>query len=175
MKRIVTAIITLVILLFCVTAFADYDLSSLSDNELLRLSEAIKYEQEKRAQEKLNSDYIVSSNLGDYFIGLKTITFEKDWSGNTVALLTFDFSHSKNSSKTYYWNILTEVYQDGAECSSNEQFSSAIKKAEIKPGALVEIVDAFTLWSKGPFDIEISQVFSFSNDKLLYTYTADIP
>jgi len=175
MKKTIAIILVLVLALSFTAVFADFDLSDMTDSELQMLSEAIVKEQERRLQEKMHETYLVSGNLGDYFIGLKSITFEKDWSGNTVALLTIDFSHSKNSSKTYYWNILTEIYQGGAQCNTSSQFSNDIRHAEIKPGAVVEIVDAFILWSDAPFDIEISQVFSFSNDKILYTYNESIP
>jgi len=175
MKKTAAIILVVVLMLTSVIAYASYDLSTLSDSELISLSEAIEAEQDRRVQEKLDSTYLVSGNLGDYFIGLKSITFEEDWNGDIVAILTMDFSHTKSSSKTYFWNINTTIFQGGAECENSSQFSSDIRDAEIKPNVLVEITDAFVLWSKKPFDIEISQVFSLSDDKIQYTYDGKIP
>ena len=122
-----------------------------------------------------NEEYLVSETFGDYFIGLKTIAFVTDENANNIIVLTMDYSHNKWTKKTYYWNINTEVTQDGVKCVHSEKWSSDNRRDEIKAGVVIQVKEAFILRSGTPIQIKFSPAFNFATGEVTYTYTGVIP
>ena len=167
MKKLLALI--LCVLMLPVFALADapaVDLAAMTDQELSDLAASISAEQAARNQS--STGYIVSGELGNYFVGLKAATFGESKSGKIVTL-TFDFSHTDKDSHAFFMSIMPKVFQDGIECSQDYLSTDPNSQKEIKSGATIEASMSYVLNSASPLEIEIDELISFDDVKLTTT------
>lgn len=111
-----------------------------------------------------NTDYIVSGQLGTYFVGLKSAYTQDD-----VLFLVFDFSHNENSAQAFYLNIGVDCFQKGISCDPAYSFSETNSTKEIKKGVTIEVLHKIELDNTSPVEIEIYQMFSTDDNRLTTT------
>jgi hypothetical protein len=168
MKRFL-ALILVVLLIPVVSLAQGIDLKSMTDDQLKELAAAIMTEQQTRIQS--NSGYLASGTIDDIFVGLKSVKVDKDSNGNKIAILTYDFSHSKDEAASFMFAALTKVFQDGIACETSYYYNGENSMTEIKKGVMIQVSDAFIIKSNSPLEIEIAPAFSFTDEKIETTVT----
>ncbi len=158
MRRCIAFLFVSVFLLFGSNVALAFDLSNMSDDELVALAESITQEQIKRKVE--NSEYLISGNFEECFVGLKN-SYIKDG----IFYLVFDFFHSSDDAKAFATSINCEVFQNGVECdiAFGGELTDAFTK--VKKGVTIEVLQKFELSSDEPVEVEIKYLYSFINDE----------
>lgn len=171
MKRIIALLVAILLIIPSalaapqVTTADSIDLTKFTDKELADLASAILAEQQARIGQ--SGDYIVSGNLGEYFVGLKKTEVKGD-----KLYLYFDYSHNREEADCYALSLNVEGYQNGIGCEIAYTFDETNQMTQIKKGATIEVIEILKIKDSAPVEIEISELINFfSNEKL----TATIP
>ena len=114
--------------------------------------------------------------IGKYVCTVKSAKVCKNWEGKDSVKITYEFTNNGNDAESFDFALSDELYQDsvGLESSfiSSDDDDWGID-VKIKPGTTKEVSKVYILRDKKtPIDVEISELISFSDDKL--TYTVDL-
>ena len=103
----------------------------------------------------------------------KAATVCKNWEGKDSVKITYEFTNNAGSAESFDLALSDELYQNGVGLESSfissddDDWGLDVK---IKPGTTKEVSKVYILRDKEtPIDVEISELISFSNDKLTYT------
>lgn len=115
MKR-VAAVLLSIALLCPVISRAEYDLSAMSDADLLQLRTEINLELLSRQPQP--ADALGSGVVNDCTVTLRAIKLGKDRDGNDGAALFFTLANGSESTTDFQHVVHVQVFQDGVECDS---------------------------------------------------------
>ena len=111
--------------------------------------------------------------IGDYICTIKSATVCKNWEGKDAVKITYEFTNNAGSAESFDLALSDELYQNGVGLESSFIISDDDDwglDVKIKPGTTKEVSKVYILRDKEtPIDVEISELISFSNDKLTYT------
>lgn len=114
--------------------------------------------------------------IGNYICTVKSATVCKNWEGKDSVKITYEFTNNAKEAESFDFALSDELYQNGVGLESS--FISADDDdwgldVKIKPGTTKDVSKVYILRDKEtPIDVEISELISFSDDKL--TYTVDL-
>lgn len=109
--------------------------------------------------------------VGDYECVVKESTIFKDIQDRDAILIVYEFTNHSDDTAKFDFVLDKNVYQDGVELDSTfppdkDDFMSP----EIKSGVTLEVKKAYVLRNTtSPVESEISEVLSFSDDKIVTT------
>ncbi len=110
-----------------------------------------------------------NNTIGDFKCVVKKAVLCKDYAGEDAVLIAYDFTNNSSESISFDLALVDEVYQDGVELEiaitddDTESFDT-----KIKPGVTKEVTKAYLLSdTTTDLDIEISELISFSDDKIV--------
>lgn len=111
-------------------------------------------------------------DVGDYYIKLGDCIFGKDYDGNRIAVLHYDYTNNSDKTNSAIWSVTINAYQDGIELDSlvltfdDSVYDAGIEQTDIKPGYTMEDCQkAFKLRSDSPIEIEVKP---FVGDPVLF-------
>lgn len=117
--------------------------------------------------------------IGDYSVEIDSCRLAKSFDDKDVVIVKYIFSNVSNDEPTaFYIAFEAEVYQDGVglneayilEDSANYNADNQTK--EIKKGASLEVEVAYELNdSTTDIEVEVSELFSFSDAKITKTFS----
>ncbi len=112
--------------------------------------------------------------IGDFKCVVKKAEITKDWDGKDAVIITYDFTNNANDSYSFDGALEEKIFQDGIELEiatiTDDDEAKWFDTAEIKPGVTKEVKKAYLLRNKkSDLEIEISELFSFSDDKITTT------
>ena len=115
--------------------------------------------------------------IGDYSCTVKSAKVCKNWEGKDAVKITYEFTNNSDDAASFDIALNDEPYQDGVGLEStfissdDDDWGIDVK---IKPGTTKEVSKVYLLRDKKtPIDVEISELISFSDDKLNYTIKLD--
>lgn len=114
--------------------------------------------------------------VGAYSITVTKLEIVKDWEGNEVLKITYDWKNNSGEANSPSWSVLVRGFQDGVETDwsyTSDHIDLEKKLKEAKPGASITGVEdgiGIADMSK-PLVIELEDSFSF--DSGTYTMTID--
>ena len=114
--------------------------------------------------------------IGNYVCTVKSATVCKNWEGKDSVKITYEFTNNAKEAESFDFALNDDLYQDGVGLESS--FISSDDNdwgldVKIKPGTTKEVSKVYVLRDKEtPIEVEISELISFSDDKL--TYTVDL-
>lgn len=153
----------------CAVVFPD--LSQYSTSDLQKIQNAIAEEILSRsAQDDSN---VASGTLGAYSVSILDSSIMKDSDGNDCIVVTFEWSHTEKESQSFWLAFSNRAYQDGIEIEKAyvRDLPHKTDDTKIKAGAVLKTQVAFKLSNtKSPVEVEITEMFSFSNDKVEKTF-----
>lgn len=117
---------------------------------------------------------IISGNtLGDYTCEVVSSEICKDWEGKDAILITYSFTNNSKDAVSFDVALDASPYQDGIGLETAIlDDETDIVDVDIKPGVTKEVKKAYLLRNTtSDIEIEISEFFSFSNDKIVVTVT----
>jgi len=125
--------------------------------------------------EKYTQSELAPSNVGDignYYVEIQEATLTKDYNGAPAIVVDFLFANNAETAESFIFSTHVTAYQDGVELDSatimNESvYDSGLGLKKVKPGVSLVVQSAFILSSDSPVEIEVKELFSFSNDTVL--------
>lgn len=117
----------------------------------------------------------VNGAIGDYVCTVKSATVCKNWEGKDSVKITYEFTNNSDEAQSFDIALSDELYQDGVglESSFIDSDDDWGLDVKIKPGTTKEVSKVYILRDKETaIDVEISELISFSDDKL--TYSVDL-
>lgn len=115
----------------------------------------------------------VEGTIGDYICTVKEAKLVKNWEGKDSVKITYYFTNNSSDSISFDIALRDELYQNGIGLESSftdsddDDFGFDVN---IKSGVTKEVSKVYILRDKKTaIDVEISELISFSNDKLTYT------
>lgn len=110
-----------------------------------------------------------SNTVGNYVCTVKEAKLCKDYMDRDAVLITYEFTNNGNDAISFDVALNDNVYQDGVGLEfailneDTDDFDVAIK-----PGVTKEVRKAYLLRdTETDLEVEISEWFSFSNDKIV--------
>jgi len=132
------------------------------------------YSQDVSAEDGTQSDGNVldGNTIGDYGCVVKSATLCKDWTDKDAVLVTYEFTNNSSDSISFDVALDAKAFQDGVglETAILDSDETDYLDVEIKPGVTKEVRKAYVLRDTSTdVEIEISELISFSDDKLVST------
>ncbi|MCR5666960.1 MAG: DUF5067 domain-containing protein [Eubacterium sp.] len=114
-------------------------------------------------------------DLGDYYVKIGKASFTKDYEGNKVIVINFDFTNNSEEKASAMWSLGYTAFQNGVELETAivDDDSYDLDKAdkEIKTGVTLEKCQvAYVLEDDSPVEFEVSELVSLSDDTLTKTF-----
>ena len=115
------------------------------------------------------------NNVGKYKVTLKSSRITKDYDGNSILIVTYNFQNNDSEPKCFAYSVEDKAYQNGVELGDvwtsygidNYSFDEASK--EIKPGVSLDLQCAYEL-NDNSTDVEI-ELSQWLSDKVQQKYT----
>ncbi|WP_051226347.1 DUF5067 domain-containing protein [Butyrivibrio sp. MC2013] len=136
-------------------------------------AESVEDEAPEEEESATTSD---EGDLGDYHVKINDATFGEDYEGNPMIVIHYDFTNNSDEAQSALWSLSSKAYQDGIELDTaialdDDMYDAGISQKEIKPGVTIEdCQEAYTLTSDSPVEFEMSELISFSDEKLEKTF-----
>lgn len=117
-----------------------------------------------------------TSTKNQYYIDIVSSRLGKDYVGNNVLIVRYQFEHTYDEPKAFGYVLDDKIYQNGVECKKtywkSEDVTDDYKYSEIKPNNIVEFETCYGLNDlHTPVEVEITKTFS---DKVIYSKTINI-
>ena len=119
-----------------------------------------------------------SSTLGDYDVVIESCRIAFDYLGEPIVIVKYKFTNNGDDPAAFMWSVDSAAFQGGIglnECyiaADSANYSSANQTKEIKKGATLSVEVAYELNdSTTDVEVEVSEYFSFSNKKIVKTFT----
>ena len=174
MKRFLALL--LILSLFVGVAIAEsVDLSSYTDDQLRELRERIDAELVSRQTAKnASGSVLLEGDFDGCHVILDKLTLSKDYNKKPAVLLHYIFKNSSSEAKSFTFTVSEKLFQSGIQLDMGfmvDGDDSGSQLKEIKGGAQIEVTSAFILNdTSSPIEIELSELFSFSGDKIVGTF-----
>ena len=164
-KWIIIAVVAVVIILIAVIASGGSDDSSSEDSNASAVTSAVSAESEEKAND----------TIGDYKCVVKGAKLCKDLTGKDAVLITYEFTNNSDSAVSFDVALDARAYQDGVglETAILDEDTDYLD-VDIKPGVTKEVKKAYNLRDTSTeIEIEVSELISFSDDKIVTTVEID--
>lgn len=110
--------------------------------------------------------------LGDYGCVVKGAELCKDWTGDDAVLITYEFTNNSDDAISFDIALDAKAYQNGIglETAILDEDTDLFVDVDIKPGITKEVKKAYVLSdTSSDVEIEVTELFSFSDDKIVTT------
>ena len=164
-KWIIIAVVAVVIILIAVIASGGSDDSSSEDSNVSAVTSAVSAESEEKAND----------TVGDFKCVVKGAKLCKDLTGKDAVLITYEFTNNSDSAVSFDVALDARAYQDGVglETAILDEDTDYLD-VDIKPGVTKEVKKAYNLRDTSTeIEIEVSELISFSDDKIVTTVEID--
>ncbi len=118
-----------------------------------------------------------NNSLGDYEVEIKSCRIAKDYDGNPVAIVKYNFKNNGEEAVSFDIALSTYAYQNGVELEhsffldDDANFDSDNMSKNIKSGANLDVEVAYELSdTTTDIEVEVMEWISFSNKKITKTF-----
>ena len=108
--------------------------------------------------------------IGDCRIKIVSAEKGEDYAGEPVVIVTYEWSNNSEDSKTFATSFSAKVYQNGVECSSYtvvDGVDSSKLLAERKPGATLQVQEAYSISDESDVTVEVGPWISFDDEAVV--------
>lgn len=106
-------------------------------------------------------------DIGDYHIKIVSSEKGKDYSGNDVLIVTYEWTNNSDEEQMFSTAFAAKAFQNGIECGDAimvDGVDSQKLLANIKPGATLEVKDAYKLDGDSDVEIEVKPWISLEDN-----------
>ncbi len=160
-----------IVLTVIITATSGALFSKAVDETMNDSSYSEKYDDEVDANTGDDSSDTSDNVIGDYKCVVKEAKLCKDYAGKDAVLITYEFTNNASDATSFDVALSDSVYQDGVglETAVLDEDTDLVD-VEIKPGVTKDVKKAYVLRDAStPLEVEISELFSLSDDKIVTT------
>lgn len=113
--------------------------------------------------------------ISKYRVSINSYNIAEDYEGNSSLILNMGYTNDSNDTTPFYVALEISAFQDGIELEEaffvdNSAINTDNNYLNVLPGAGLAVAEAFVLTSDtSPVEIEIAELFSFSDEKIATT------
>lgn len=117
-----------------------------------------------------------SGTLGKYDVQINDFEIVTDYKGEPAVLVKFSFTNNSEENASAISDLEYKAFQNGLQLETaiiadDSVYNANDQMKEIQPGAMIDITVAYNLDSEtAPVEFEVSESFSFNDDKLGKTF-----
>lgn len=132
------------------------------------------YSYSQSAEESSQNDSVQAvegNTLGDYECKVKSASLTTDWEGKDAVIITYEFTNNSSEPMSFDVALEANAYQDGVGLETAITDDDAdYFDVEIKSGVTKDVKKVYVLRdTTTPVEVEISELFSLSDDKIVTT------
>lgn len=167
-----SVIINIILTIILYAAMGGALLSGLSDETAVDSSYTESYD-ELAAESGADAGNTSDNTVGDYTCVVKGAEVCKDWEDKDAVLITYEFTNNSDSAISFDVALDARAYQGGIGLETAIlDDDTDILDVDIKPGVTKEVKKAYVLRDTSTeIEIEISELISFSDDKIITKVT----
>lgn len=109
-------------------------------------------------------------DIGDYHIKIVGAEKGKDYGDDDVLIVTYEWTNNSDEDKMFSTAFSAKAFQNGIECSSATIVDGVDANkllSDIKPGASLEVQEAYELNDDSDVTIEVTPWIDFSDDTVI--------
>ncbi len=118
------------------------------------------------------------NEIGEYSVEIKSVRMAKTYDDKNAVIVTYHYTNNTNDNPTAFFIAFEDrVYQNGVGLNEayllkdSEKYNSDNQTKEIKKGASIDVEVAYELNdSTTPLDVEVKELFSFSDKTISKTF-----
>ncbi len=117
--------------------------------------------------------------LGDYHVAVKQATFGKDYEGNPMVVVNYDFTNNSDESCAAIWAVNMQAFQNGIQLETaiamdDKVYNAETAQKEIKPGVTLENCQAaFVLSDSSTVSVEVTEFISLGDEMLIKDFAVE--
>lgn len=167
---IVLSVITIAVVLIAQSLF-----SAALDSAMNTTNTSSSSQQSQQQSSASNASAATDSSSAPYEVSIDDATLTTDYAGNQALLVNFTFTNNSDDEASFAVNIMDKAFQNGVQLDTAivADADTSTSLNTIKPGATINVSQAFALNDTSPVTVEVSETFSFSSD-LIAEKTFDI-
>lgn len=105
--------------------------------------------------------------VGEYTIEIKDAFKTTDYEGNPAIVVTYNWTNNSDETTSAMVTFLEKAFQDGIQLETAflydvDGYDPDPYMADIRPGASLDVQQAFVLRSASPVEVEVNELFGFS-------------
>ena len=113
--------------------------------------------------------------LDKYAVKFTDAVLATDYEGHDAIVISYDYTNNDEDAASAMVALYIKAFQDGVELEhaygiQGVEYNSDNETKDLKTGATLNCQTAFVLTSASPVEVEATAAFSFSSDKVTYTY-----
>lgn len=104
-----------------------------------------------------------SGDLGDYHVAIKEMTLAKDYNGDDVGVIEYEFTNNSEKNAMFLTSITTKAFQNGVSLELAVMLESGYvdSMTEIQPGTTLNLKVPYKLAdTTAPITVEATKLFS---------------
>lgn len=113
------------------------------------------------------------TTVGDYGCVVKGAEMAKNYDGKDAIIITYEFTNNSDSAQSFDVALSDELYQNGVGLETAifiDDVETDGFDVKIQPGVTKEVRKGYILQDTStPIEVEISELFSFTDDKIVTT------
>ena len=110
--------------------------------------------------------------LGQFYVKVTGFRLTKDYDGKDVLVLQYDFTNNSGEDASAMWSLAFTAFQDGVQIDTAwADDVSDNRDKTIKPGITLSCEEAFLISGKSPVELEITELITFNDEKVVTTFT----
>lgn len=107
----------------------------------------------------------------DYAVTIKGSSQVKDYDGAKALVVDFTFTNNSDEPQSFLGAISAKAFQNGVELDTaivadSDKYDSGASMKEIKPGATVEVQDAYVLEDSSEVTVEVTDMWTWDDTEL---------
>ena len=117
-------------------------------------------------------------NIDDYHIKIISAQKGKDYKDQDAVIVTYEWTNNSDGEQMFSTAFDASVYQNGVECETAimmDDIDNEKSLTNIKPGASLEVKQAYVLNDNSDIEVEVTAWISFDDDepKVVKTFTLE--
>jgi copper(I)-binding protein len=101
----------------------------------------------------------------DYAVTIDSARVVQDYEGKDAVAITYTFTNNSDEAQSFMVACTEDVYQNGVELDLAvvDGVDSSASMNKVKPGASIQVEEAYVLQDMSPVDVEVYELFSLDN------------
>jgi len=123
------------------------------------------------------TEQVGEGTVGKYTVKFTDAALAKDYDGKDVIIVSYDFTNNDEETTSAMVSLVVKAFQDGVELErayfldGADGYDADNIMKDLKTGATLNCQEAYILSSmSSPVEVEAKASFSFSDEKVTYTY-----
>lgn len=172
LKYVLPALLSAVLLSACGSSTAtapETSTETTQEQSATTAEETAEEAQTEESQEEVQEEAEAPIVQSDYEVTSDGVRVAEDWEGNPAVVVSLTYTNNSEETTSFAATLMVQVFQNGIsrdiailmDGNENDNYLT-----DIRPGTTIAIDLPYELEDMSDIEVEVTELFSFSNDKL---------